>query len=131
MKRFRGTIIFILVVGAWAAAEWLMHRRTVPPTWVTNFSTFAQWQRSPRDIEVIRHDGADYLLATGPGGGLLPSGPSGYVFDCSGRLVDWSSDIGDSSRFQDKWLPTSQRPGPHLDVERALQWLRDSAQAGR
>jgi hypothetical protein len=123
MKRFRGIILMVLLIAVWLTAEALMYRRTVPPASVTDFPTFAKWQQSPRDIEVIQQGGTGYLLATGPGGGLLASGPSSYVFDRSGRLVDWSSDIGDDPRFRDKWIPSPQRSGPHLDVDGALRWI--------
>ena len=33
----------------------------------------------------------------------VPSGPSAYIFDRSGRLVEWCWDIGDNSAFDDKW----------------------------
>lgn len=34
---------------------------------------------------------------------MSASGPAGYVFDADGRLVDWSSDIGDDPAFDDRW----------------------------
>jgi hypothetical protein len=125
MKRFRRVIIVALLVVGWVTTERLLRWRTMPPPSVTNFSAFAKWKHTPRDIEVIQQSGADYLLATGTGGGVLPSGPSGYVFDRSGRLVDWSSDIGDDPRFRDKWLPSPQRRGPHFDVDGALKWINE------
>lgn len=125
MKRFRVIITVIVLIAVWITTERLMYRRTVPPASVTDFSAFNQWQQSPRDIEVIRQGGTDYLLAMGAGGGLLPSGPSGYVFDRSGRLVDWSSNIGDDPRFRDKWIPASKRSGPHVDVDGAMRWVND------
>ena len=106
-----------------------MDRRTMVPASVTDFPTFVHWQQSPRDIEVIRQGGADYLLATGRARGLLASGPSGYVFDRAGRLVDWSSDVGDDPRFRDRWIPSSRRSGPHLDVGAALHWINGGGTA--
>ncbi len=129
MKRFRGVIIVVLLLAAWITTEWRLHRRTVPPASVTDFSTFAEWQQSPRHIEVIQQRGSGYLFVMGRNSGLLPSGPSGYVFDRSGRLLDWSLDIGDDPRFRDKWIPSSQRSGPHLDVDGARRWINGSAAA--
>jgi hypothetical protein len=40
---------------------------------------------------------------------LLSSGPSACVFDDTGRLVDWSSDIGDDPRFDEKWSAQRSR----------------------
>jgi hypothetical protein len=123
-------MIVVLLIGLWLAAERLTLRPTVPPASVATFPAFVEWRRSPRDIEVIRQGGGEYLLATARGGGLLPSGPAGYVFDRSGRLVDWSSDIGDDPRFRDKWVPSSQRTGPHLDVTGARKWLTGGTMSG-
>lgn len=33
----------------------------------------------------------------------LPSGPPAYLFDDSGRLVDFTLDVGDSTKFQDEY----------------------------
>jgi hypothetical protein len=33
----------------------------------------------------------------------FPSSPPVYVFDTSGRFVEWSSDPGDDPRFQQRW----------------------------
>lgn len=33
----------------------------------------------------------------------LPSGPTAYVFDETGTLVDWSSDTGDDPKFLSRW----------------------------
>jgi hypothetical protein len=123
MKRFRGLIILAALVVGWLLTERMLYERTVPPRSVTTFAAFARWQPSPRDIEIIQQGGKDYLLALGPGGGLLPSGPSGYVFDRSGRLVDWSSDTGDDPRFQSKWFPTTTS-GTHLNIDSAARWIR-------
>ena len=50
-------------------------------------------------------NGKQHLIAYGPMSSwlLLSSGPSACVFDDTGRLVDWSSDIGDDSQFDERW----------------------------
>ena len=50
-------------------------------------------------------NGERHVIAYGPMSSwiLLSSGPSACVFDSTGRLVDWSSDIGDDSQFDRKW----------------------------
>jgi hypothetical protein len=39
--------------------------------------------------------GATYTVMLGPPGRYLASGPAAYLFDNSGRFVDWTSDKGD------------------------------------
>lgn len=34
----------------------------------------------------------------------LPSGPPAYLFDPSGKLVDYTLDVGDSTKFQQEYL---------------------------
>lgn len=34
----------------------------------------------------------------------LPSGPPAYLFDLSGKLVDHTLDVGDSTKFQEVYL---------------------------
>jgi hypothetical protein len=124
MKHFHTIIIVVLLLTVWLSTELFLHRQTVPPVSVKDFSTFVMWQKSPRDIEVIHQGDSEYLFVMGRNGGIIPSGPSGYVFDRSGRLLDWSSDIGDDPRFRNKWIPTSQRSGSHLDIDSALRWVQ-------
>lgn len=39
----------------------------------------------------------------------LSSGPSAYVFDETGRLVDWTSDMGDDPVFANPWFSPGTR----------------------
>lgn len=95
---------------------------TLPPD-VTTLDTYLAWQ--PGDhTGVIRHRGdAEYLVVFGPLVGFVSSGPAAYVFDKSGRLVDWTVDSGDSFSFQQKWNP----PGVRVEVDSnyAGQWVEE------
>src|SRR5690348_2492427 len=98
MKRYRGIVVVVLVlVAAWVASERVMYRRTVPPAEVTNIDAFLKWRPATEEFAVLSSDD-EHLMATSGGAGFLPSGSSAYVFDRSGRLVDWSPDIGDDSK---------------------------------
>jgi hypothetical protein len=130
LRRFRGIIILLIFVAAYIAAEWLAYRRTVPPRNVNDLVSFTAWRPHTREVEIIRQGETEYLLATAGGGALLPSGPSGYIFDRSGRLVDWSSDIGDDSRFQNKWTPSPRQFGEELDMDSAMKWINSEPTAG-
>ncbi|NCC62228.1 MAG: hypothetical protein EOM12_15110 [Verrucomicrobiae bacterium] len=37
----------------------------------------------------------------------IPSGPAAYVFDSSGKMIDWSYDVGDDSQYKLNWMPLS------------------------
>lgn len=122
MKRYRWIILAVLLFASWLLAEYLMHRRVVPPKNVTSLQTFLAWRPSTEHFAVTRTDGDEHLIAYGPNGALLPSGPSAYVFDSSGHLVDWSADVGDSPRFDEHWQSQRSRGGPRLSRQEAANW---------
>src|SRR3989442_1328999 len=91
MKRFRWVIVVVLLIATWIATEWLMYRRTVPPANVSNVDSFLKWRPGTEQFTILASDNR-HLMATGAASGLLlPSGSSAYVFDGSGKLVDWSA----------------------------------------
>ena len=102
MKRFRWVIVILLLIATWIATEWLMYRRTVPPSNVANIDSFLKWRPSTEQFTILASDNR-HLMATGAPSGVLPSGSSAYVFDDSGKLVAWSADIGDDPKFDEKW----------------------------
>jgi len=55
---------------------------------------------------------------------LLPSGSSAYVFAQSGQLVDWSADIGDDSKFDERWQAQhSLQVGKFVRRSELATWL--------
>ena len=128
MKRYRNIIVIVsLIVAALATEAWL-DRRAAPPAAVTDFAAFTRW-REPRSLEVIQQGGSEYLFATAPGGRMLKSGPPGYVFDRSGKLVGHSTDIGDDPRFRDKWIPRWFGKGQQLNADGARRWIESGETA--
>lgn len=69
--------------------------------------------------------GAPYVVAYRRDNGVVPSGPAVYVFDSTGKLVDWSSDIGDEkpaflARWEvDRW-PTAGTALTRAEVQRQI-----------
>src|SRR5690349_12178007 len=97
MRRFRWLIIFGLLIGGCFTAEIVSHRRSVPTGRVSTLTDYLAWRPSAEQFEAVDVEGQQYVIAYGPAGRafLMASGPAGYVFDSSGKLVDWSPDIGD------------------------------------
>jgi hypothetical protein len=52
---------------------------------------------------------------------MLPSGHPAFVFDRNGRLIDWTRDDGDDSRFSNQW---GQGLGERTDRDAAEAWLK-------
>ena len=86
-------------------ASCMMHHAVTPPSHVIDVHTFLRWAPSTDRIKVLSLDEETFYLAYGMGSSPLPSGPSAYVFDSTGHMVDWSSDMGDDGSFQRKWKP--------------------------
>src|SRR5438093_1112284 len=105
MNRNRWFIIAFVVIAGCIVTEYVSHQRVVPPDHVKSLAAFLEWRPSINEFTVVNVNGSEHVIAYGPWSGilLLPSGPSAYVFDRSGKFVDWSSDIGDDSVFDNRW----------------------------
>jgi hypothetical protein len=81
----------------------------------------------PEGFRVISLNGRDYLAVQGPLRALLtfPSGPPVYVFDESGGLVDWFSDVGDDRSFNNRWPGVST--GRSVTRQEAMRWAGGAA----
>ena len=94
----------LLVFAAYVAVEVICQCRAKPPATVQNLEQFLEWQTRLRRAELQDVGGRTFVVMHGPLAGLVPSGPPVYVFDSTGRLVDWTTDSGDDPRFQDQWF---------------------------
>ncbi len=103
MKPYGWTILFVVLIGGYVAAEVVAHRRAEPGDRADKLGEFLTWQSTTDDFARLHANGKQHIIAFGPAGRMFPSGPAAYVFDETGSLVDWSNDIGDDSRFDDKW----------------------------
>jgi len=121
MLRFSLTRVGVLLVIAWLGAEMYFGTRAFPPEHVRDATSYLDWRPDTQVFAILDGPGGEHLMAIGPGGGVLPSGPSAYIFDRTGRLVDYSLDIGDDPDFDERWNAQSrataapQLPAAHLD----------------
>ena len=108
-------LTFLTVLFAYDAHQ---RRKLIPPVDLT-LHTFFDWHPATKWTVMKTAADEEYLILIGPLRGILPSGPSAYVFDKTGELVDWETDVGDSVRFEGCWLPWSWIP---IDREAAAEW---------
>jgi hypothetical protein len=114
-----------LLMVSYIGLEVLLIRRAKPPEGVQDFRAFMRWRPETNRFFLHAVDGQEFLEAVGPSAGVVPSGPSGYVFDRSGRLIDRTMDSGDDSRFQRHYR--SSAPRRILDLPAAEEWLQSNA----
>lgn len=113
----------VTVFVGWGAACLFVSRSYSPPPEVQTLDSFVNYFGKPERFERM---GNDHFVATlsVPSWHIalnLPSDLPQYVFDRSGRLVDWSADPGDDPGFQARW-PKERRSslllGPALESAR-------------
>jgi len=117
---YRWLAIAVTLCAALLAYDAQMHRRLVPAEGLT-LEAFFDWQPNSDSAVVRDSAGSEHLIVFGPFAGVLPSDRSAYVFDKSGKLVDWESDIGESVRFKRHWRPFGQRT--KIDRQSAREWM--------
>lgn len=119
MKRFRGVIVVVVLIGGCITGELQCLRRADPTNRIANLPEYLVWRPDAEEFAAVEANGQRHVIAYGPYTRTFPSGPSASVFDPTGILVDWSFDIGDDSRFDDKWRAQLHRGGnlSRMDVE--------------
>jgi hypothetical protein len=105
IKALRSILLLGLFLGACITIEFISYRRLIPAGRAMTLTQFLQWQTGAQRFGRTAIAGEAYVIAYGPASSslLLSSGPSAYVYDSSGRLVDWSADIGDDPTFGSRW----------------------------
>lgn len=112
-------LVFLLVGLSAGYIALCMHEisKTVPPVDLENIVQF----RSKVDDGTMTYwdferDGKTYIEArTTLPDWTLPSGSVCYVFDDQGKFVDWISDNGESSAWNNKWGQTGRRKSKSHD----------------
>ena len=129
MKRKR-TLVILAVAGlaGFIAVEAWLHWRVVPGGHASTLREYLAWQPGASQFRAVDRSGNGHLIAYGKTSGIVPSGPSAYVFDAQGKMVDWSADVGDDPLFNQKWK--SQEPQSGQTVSRQAVESMAAAQAG-
>ena len=119
-KALLGFVGFVALVAFWL---FLVHRwgESIAPGGETLADCLAKMPE-PGRVEVFTQEGQQYLLLWGSWEAFprFPSGPPLYVFDRSGRLVDWVADSGDSDAWWQRW-PGLQK-GQQISREEMMRW---------
>lgn len=117
-------VVVLVVVGSFAAViadDVRALAEAEPPPGVSTLAEVLEWQPGPHSAWIHTADAVEHLVMLGPRRGLTASGPSAYVFDRTGRLIDWTADAGDAPAFQARWWG-GERTVVELDEKFATDW---------
>jgi hypothetical protein len=117
-------IVCLLLIGipgiVWVGSEFRWARINSPQGKFTSVSEYLANGRLPSRVTTITTNGSTFFIAYSPMDYWLavPSGAAAYVFDGSGRMVTWSQDTGDDSRFRRAWPFQQQQKASIEDLKR-------------
>jgi hypothetical protein len=95
--------LMLLLLFASIAVDLFFKWRATPPASMRTFDDFLAWQTKSRWLGLTQENGETFIVARGPDAGTSQSGPTVYVFDSSGRYLDWTTARGDDPPFDQKW----------------------------
>jgi len=100
-----------------------------PPEGVGSFSPFAEQVRPPTRLVVVQHEGENYFVWYGQLAGplYLPSGPSCYLFDLDGSLIEWVPETGEANKV-DEFLASSST-GREISIDEVKKLIRAEFEA--
>ena len=106
IRLFITILIIATVVGAGLALDFYQRNRVALPSDVLTLADFATRMPPPEKVISFERNGATYFELIGrrrPSFPTVPSGPPAYVFDSTGHISYWTTDIGDSPPYWENW----------------------------
>jgi hypothetical protein len=103
VRRLLPVLAIPILLALYIENDLRLYIRVIPPPSVGTLREFLKWH--PYDNRFFRHQtsGATFVEVFGSNGSLTSSGVSGYVFDSSGHLIQWTPDVGDDGPYQARW----------------------------
>ena|SRR5687767_10506548 len=104
MKNYGSTILGLIALSVLVGVLYQRNQLILP----SNIITLAKFSiRMPKPDKVIASEknGSSYLEVIGPlpGFPMVPSGPPVYIFESTGHVYYWTSDIGDTGEYWENW----------------------------
>jgi len=107
------------LLGSWIFVAARDMQSLAPPPNGKTLATFAERMPAPKRVAQIDDAGVTRIVWVGDTAmWALPSGPSCYVFDASGKLIEWDASTGDGEPTT-RYLQPAWNSEP-LTVEQAI-----------
>lgn len=123
--------VAFLFVCSLTASEVRWAKLNAPEGKFSDASSYLTHGRLPSRVSKIIKEGKTFYVTFSPLSIddniwlALPSGSAAYVFDETGKMVQWSSDVGDDSQFQRQWLKSQTESSleelKHLNFQQQIQ----------
>jgi len=115
--------LMVAVIAVWIGSEVNYGRRINPKGKFSTLQAYLARHYDTTRIYKTEKNGNQYIIAHGKVDALLafPSSPPAYVFDSSGKLIDWAKDPGDNPSFQDKWRSDKREAITREEIEKTFQ----------
>ncbi len=109
----------VIVLISWSASFNLL----TPPKTATTLSEFADCMPAPQNLFVL-NDKVVWFGEYNSGLFNVPSGPSCYVFDSKGSLIDWGPETGDGEAITRFLKPAGQEKP--ITEQQAIEFVEGS-----
>ncbi|MFO1019083.1 MAG: hypothetical protein U0903_00060 [Planctomycetales bacterium] len=115
-----GVFILAVVIFVWGYVAYGEIAKLTPPSQDITLQQFVAKMPPPKRLAIVQHGGALKIVWIGETALIaIPSGPSCYVFDSHGKLLDWAWETGEGGPI-DAFFSAACEHTP-LTIDQALK----------
>ncbi len=124
LKIVKYTVAIIFLVCCLNTLGILRFRRYYPPRGTTTVDQLAACHPQTFKFALVEQGGSPYIVWIGEWSGAIASGAPVYVFDNTGKLVDYAGDAGESDNKFVLELYIAAIHAPGITAEEAVTYCR-------
>jgi len=115
------SLLFLTIFAVWLFTEYRVRKASSPPSPSCTVKELANKISAPKRLSIINDQDNQRLVWIGGGTTyLLSSGPPCYIFDDSGKLVEWCFDTMEG--WEKDWVVGAAYEAESLTLEEACRW---------
>lgn len=121
-------LLFAVFAGFWVGVPLYQKTKLALPSDVVTLAEFSARMPKPEKIMAFEKYGSPYVEVIGqpPGFPAVPSGPPAYIFDSTGHISFWTTDVGDSTKYWEDWQNRSN--SREISMPEALESVKGIGQ---